>query len=140
MSEIEIRIAQLASEFAQLEDEFLRYTYLVELGGLLPPMAPEEKTSEHLFSGCQSRVWLVMEARNGRFYLRDDSDTVVMSGLLYLFVNIYNGTALADAANSSFDPLRKIGLTGSFSSPRQSGINGIVTGIRAFCQNTQAKK
>ena len=134
MDEIKARVSQFAAEFGQLEDEFLRYTYLVELGGLLPPMDPAEKTDAHLFKGCQSRVWLVMEARDGRFYLHADSDTVVMRGLLYLFATIYNGAALSDAAEAAFDPLGEIGLTGSFSSQRQTGIAGITEGIRAFCR------
>lgn len=134
------RTDRLAAEFRQLEDEFLRYSYLVELGGLLPSMSPAERAAADRFPGCQSRVWLHMELRDGRFRLQADSDAVILRGLLYVFVTVYDGASPAEIAGSVFHPLEELGLTESFSPQRQGGVAGIMEAIRTFCRAAAAEK
>ena len=138
--DIRRRIDQLAGEFRQLEDDFLRYSSLVELGGLLPFLSTEERAAADLFPGCQSRVWLHMELRGGRFHLCADSDTVILRGLLYVLVTVYDGAPPEEAAGAAFSPLEELGLSGSFSPQRQGGIAGILEAIRGFCRNAPVQK
>ena len=133
-------LRQLAEEFGQLPDEFLRYTYLVELGRLLPAMKDGEKTDAHLFRGCQARVWLALEAREGRLSFQADSDAAVMRGILFLFYTIYHGTPLEEAAGGSIDLLGTLGLKAEFPSQRQEGIAGIERAVRSFCMSAIQRK
>lgn len=50
MAELEQRLRSLTEEFSELEDGFERYSYLMELGGYLPPY-PEEKEPRSSGSG-----------------------------------------------------------------------------------------
>lgn len=120
------RIDQLTSEFNSLPDPFLRYTYLIELGGLLPPMDSVWKRDKNLFQGCQSRVWVHTELRQGRLYLQADSDTVVMRGVLYLLHTAYNGALLSEARQAPFDILEKTGLMDEFPAQRGVGVRMLV--------------
>lgn len=116
------RIDGLAAEFGRLDDAFLRYTYLTELGGLLPPMDAAQKREETLFHGCQARVWVCTEIRQGRLFVQADSDSLVMRGILYLLYAAYNGAQAADARRTRFDPAAEIGLAEEFSARRGAGI------------------
>ena len=50
MAELEQRLGSLKEEFSELEDGFERYSYLMELGGYLPPY-PEEKEPPTIWCG-----------------------------------------------------------------------------------------
>lgn len=124
--DVRSRIEQLASEFDTLPDPFLRYSYLIELGGLLPPMDSAWRRDENLFPGCQSRVWVHTELRQGRLFFQADSDTAVMRGILYLLYAAYNGAPVNEARQAPFDILEKTGLAGEFSAQRGMGVRTLV--------------
>ena len=52
------RIREIREELNAFEDEFLRYSFLVELSSYVPADQPELMKDENLHRGCQSRVWL----------------------------------------------------------------------------------
>ena len=43
-----------------------RYKYIIDLGKELPPLPDSERIDENLIRGCQSKVWLSSELRDGR--------------------------------------------------------------------------
>ena len=59
---------ELIAEFADIDDWMDRYAYIIDLGNALPPIDEKYKTPEHLIEGCQSRVWLNAEYRDGKVY------------------------------------------------------------------------
>ena len=62
---IEEKQNALVEEFAMFDDWMDKYAYLIELGKDLPVIDEKYKTQQHLISGCQSRVWLVAEMKDG---------------------------------------------------------------------------
>ena len=58
---------QLAADFEYLDDWEERYAYLMDLGKEVQGLSPEEKTSDNLIRGCQSRVWLITRYENNRY-------------------------------------------------------------------------
>jgi len=65
---------QIVSEFSMFEDWMDKYNYLIEMGKEVPRIDERFKTNNHLISGCQSRVWLHAENREGKIYFTADSD------------------------------------------------------------------
>ncbi len=59
--QIEEITEQIEDEFSQFEDWMDKYSYLIDMGKDLEPMAEEFKTKQNLISGCQSRVWVKAE-------------------------------------------------------------------------------
>ena len=55
----------LIEDFALFEDWEGKYEYLIDLGKNLPLIDPSLKTEDRLVKGCQSRVWLHGEMKNG---------------------------------------------------------------------------
>ena len=72
---------KVIEDFAQFTDWSDKYEYIIDLGKTLAPIDPRYKTDVHLVKGCQSRVWLHAEAKEGRIYLSADSDAVITKGI-----------------------------------------------------------
>lgn len=123
---------RLVDEINALGDAFAQYEYLISLSGLFPPMAPEERTEERLVRGCQSRVWLDMQLRDGRFYLRADSGTLIIRGVLALLCELLNGRPAAEVAAAQLDFLQRTELTATFADTRRQGLAAVLGRIRRF--------
>lgn len=120
----------LAAEFASLPDSFSRYAYLVELAALLPEADEELRQAGHLYSGCQSSVWLLPEVKRGKVVLRADSDTLILRGILYLFSVLLEGETPEAVRSARFDLLAELGIGEHFNSQRTLGIGGMLQEIQ----------
>ncbi len=56
---------EIIEEFSEVDDWMDRYAMIIDLGNSLPAIEEKYKTTEHLIEGCQSRVWLNAEYRDG---------------------------------------------------------------------------
>ena len=81
-------IVDTLSFFDNWED---RYKYIIDLGKELPPLNDESRNETNLVRGCQSQVWLVSEARDGKLFFEADSDAFIVKGLLAIVLAAYNG-------------------------------------------------
>lgn len=130
MTKLEQNRIKLREEFAEFEDGFERYSYLVEIAGMLPPMAEELHIDDNLVRGCQSHVWITTEARDGHFWFEADSDTLIIKGILLLLQDLLCGVPLEEAASVELDVLADAGLTAEFSDERQKGIGFVMRRLR----------
>lgn len=135
MSMLEQHRQKLREEFSEFEDGFERYAYLVEISGLLPPMARAQHTENNLVKGCQSQVWIHAYAKDGCFWFDADSDTLIIKGVLLLLQDLLCGVPLAEAAALDLDVLSDAGLTGEFSDTRQKGIGAAMQMLKEHAVN-----
>src|SRR5688500_7527454 len=65
-------VEEIVSNFELLDESNDRLEYLIELGRLAEPLAPEKKTEQNRVRGCASTVWLdtAVERGAGRTILR----------------------------------------------------------------------
>lgn len=134
---LEMRLKEIREEFEQFEDSFSQYAFLVELSAYVPPEQPDLTIEANRFKGCQSQVWLTMHAENGIFQMKATSDTLILRGLLYVMMELYNGCTLTEIAEHPIDLLSACGIERHFTSERTIGIRGITEKIYEFCQNPQ---
>ena len=118
--------------FASFDDVFDRYTYLLSLSPQLPPLPEASRQEQHLVSGCQSKVWLVLSARDGTLDLQADSDTLLLRGLLFVLRDTLHGAALEEIAEADLSVLWKLGLNDLFTDARNQGLKEIISSIRVF--------
>ncbi len=123
--------SEIIRDFNEIGDGFDQYSYLATLSFQLPSLPEEKKTKERLVEGCQSRVWLDMERRDGRFYLAADSDTMIIRGILKLLTDLLSGQPLTDVAQAEITFLKETAIMESFALSRQKGIGYIIGAIRA---------
>lgn len=121
---------QLVADFEYLDDWEERYAYLMDLGKEVQGLPPEEKTSENLIKGCQSRVWLTTRIENNRLWMLADSEAFIAKGIIALLMKVFNGQTPEDILNEIFDLPERIGLTAHLSSGRANGLAGMLSRIR----------
>ena len=96
--------------------------YLVDLGTTSQKNYPEEdRVKENFIHGCTSNAWIKLLNKDP-IQINTVSDSVIVSGLLYLLEKVFNGEP-----KSSIDPyegqdlIDGLGLEGTISSQRLRG-------------------
>ena len=118
-------------ETFSMYDEWLdKYEYLIELGKNLGPYPEEKKTDEHLIKGCQSRVWLDAEIRDGKLYFSADSDAIITKGIISLLISVYSGRSPEEINADDFSFVETIGLKDNLSPTRANGLVSMISTIR----------
>jgi cysteine desulfuration protein SufE len=123
---------QIAEEFSAFDDWMDKYSYLIELGNSLPNLDPSYKIDEYLIKGCQSRVWLVPEMKDGRLFFSGESDAVIVKGLVYLVLKVASGNTPKELMESNFHFIDDIGLKQHLSPTRSNGLASMVKQIRLY--------
>lgn len=121
---------QVVEDFAIYDEWLDKYEYIIELGKKLSGYPEDKKTDEYLIKGCQSRVWLSHEVRDGRVYFNADSDAIITKGIISLLVGIYSGATAAEILSSDFSVVEKIGLRENLSPTRANGLVSMIETIR----------
>jgi cysteine desulfuration protein SufE len=123
---------EIIDEFSSYGDWMDKYSYLIGLGNELPPIPESEKKESYLIRGCQSRVWLVPEFREGKIYFRGESDAVIVKGLVALLLRVASGRTPGELLNCDFRLLDEIGLKQHLSPVRANGLLAMVKQIRLY--------
>ena len=131
MSELEQAKQAVVEEFALFDEWLDKYEYLIELGKNLETFPVEHKTDDRLIKGCQSRVWLDTEVRDGKLYFKADSDAIITKGIISLLIGVYNGRSAAEIAADDFSFIDAIGLKENLSPTRAGGLASMIATIRA---------
>ncbi len=119
------------------DEEF--YRYIIDLGRKLPPF-PEAWTDDaHRVPGCQSRVWMQAEPRDGRLFLAGASDAAIVSGLVAMLLRVYSGRTPQQIIATDPVFLKKLGLMQSLSTNRGNGIAAMVRAIRDVAAQAEAQ-
>lgn len=115
----------------EMFDQWLdKYEYIIELGRNLPSYPEEKKTEDRLIKGCQSRVWLDCEVRDGVLVFTADSDAIITKGIISLLISVYSGRTPAEITGDNFDFLGTIGLRDNLSPTRSNGLASMVETIK----------
>ena len=126
-------------EFSMYDEWLDKYEYLIELGKALEAYPEEEKTEEKLIKGCQSRVWLDYEMKDGKLYFRADSDAIITKGIISLLISVYSGRTPAEIAADDFGFVDQIGLKENLSPTRANGLVSMIDTIKWVANDMAAK-
>ena len=132
---LEEKKQQVIEDFS-LYDEWLdKYEFLIELGKSLAPFPEGKKTEDRLIKGCQSRVWLDSELRDGRLYFSADSDAIITKGIISLLIDVYSGRTPEEIAADDFGFVADIGLKENLSPTRANGLVSMIETIKNVARN-----
>ena len=126
-------------EFSMYDEWLDKYEYLIELGKALEAYPEEEKTEEKLIKGCQSRVWLDYELKDGKLYFRADSDAIITKGIISLLISVYSGRSPQEIANDDFAFVDQIGLRENLSPTRANGLVSMIETIKKAAEEMADK-
>ena len=133
-------IDQIIKEFSQFDDWMDKYNYLIEMGRSVPLIDDAQKTDSNLIVGCQSRVWLSSEYKDGLIYFTADSDAVITKGIAYLLIRVFSGHTPTEIVEAETTFLDKIGLREHLSPTRSNGLLSMVKQIKLYAFAYQVKE
>ena len=117
-------------DFAMYDEWLDKYEYLIELGKSLQDYPEEKKTEDRSIKGCQSRVWLDGELKDGRWYFTADSDAIITKGIISLLIGVYSGRTASEIAQDDFSFVDAIGLKENLSPTRANGLVSMIETIK----------
>lgn len=130
---------EVVDSFSMYDEWLDKYEYLIDLGKNLAPYPDYSKTDDRLIKGCQSRVWLDYQMKDGKLWFTADSDAIITKGIISLLVSIYSGRTPEEIASSDFSFIEKIGLKENLSPTRANGLASMIATIKAVALENSAK-
>ena len=131
---------EIIEEFSELDDWLDRYQLLIDLGNDQQPLPQQEKTESNLIDGCQSRVWLVWDERDGILYFRAESDALIVKGIISLLIKVLSGHTPAEILEADLYFIHDIGLTEHLSPTRSNGLLSMLKQMRLYALAYKAKQ
>lgn len=130
---------EIISDFSVMGSWEDKYEYIIQLGKELPLIAEEFKTPDNLIKGCQSRVWLHTELKDGKLFFTGDSDAVITKGLVSLMIYVLSGHTPQDIAAANIHFIDAIGLSSHLSPTRSNGLLSMLKQMKLYAIAYQAK-
>jgi len=122
----------IIEEFSFFNDWTEKYEYIIQLGKDLPLIDEQYKKEENLIKGCQSKVWLHAEYRDGKIYFTADSDALITKGLVSMVVRVLSGQSPRDIAESDIYFVDAIGLKSHLSLTRSNGLLSMLKQMKMY--------
>jgi cysteine desulfuration protein SufE len=123
---------EIIEEFSAFDDWMDKYALLIELGNSLEPLDDKQKNPQNIIEGCQSRVWLNAELKDGIITYQGESDAVLVKGIVSLLINVLSGHTPDEIINTELYFIDKIGLKEHLSPTRSNGLVAMVKQMKMF--------
>ena len=132
MSTINEKQDEVIEEFEGFTDWMDKYQMLIDLGNDLEPLDAKYKTEQNLIDGCQSRVWLQADYKDGLLYFTADSDALITKGIIALLIEVLSAQTPKDIADADLYFIDRIGLRDHLSPTRSNGLLAMVKQIKMY--------
>ena len=134
-NDVEKAQAEVIEEFRFFDNWMDRYQYLVDLGRRLPDFPEDQKNDGNKIRGCQSQVWFVATAKDGRLHFDAISDAAIVSGLIAVLLRIYSDKDPRDILDTPPEFIDALELQSHLSPTRSNGLNSMLKAIRQFASS-----
>ena len=132
---------EIIEEFEMFGDDWEpKYEHLIELGRSLPLIEFKFKTEERLIKGCQSKVWLHSEMRNGNVIFTADSDAIITKGIVALMIRVLSDHTPEEVIKAPMEFINVIGLKEHLSPTRANGLVSMIKQMKLDALAFKAKK
>jgi len=130
---------EIVDEFSMFDDWMQRYEYFIELGKALPLIDEKFKTKENIIKGCQSKVWLQGEEKEGIIVFTADSDAILTKGIIAILIRVFSNQKPAAILEANTDFIDEIGLKEHLSPTRANGLVSMIKQIKMYALAFEAK-
>ena len=131
---------EIIDELSIYDDWMDKYSLIIEYGNSLETLDDKYKTPENIIQGCQSRVWLQTDYRDGKLFFQAESDAIIVKGLLALVLRIFSGRTPQEIIDTDLRFMKEIGLTDHLSPTRSNGLLSVIKQIRYYAIAFKAKE
>lgn len=119
-------------EFSAFDDWMDKYALLIDLGNSLSPLDEKYKTESNLIEGCQSRVWLQADYKDGKIIFQGDSDAVIVKGIVSLLISVLSDHTPQEILDADLYFIEQIGLKEHLSPTRSNGLVAMVKQMHLY--------
>ncbi len=130
----------IIEEFSDMDDWMDRYQLLIDMGNDLDTLDEQYKTNQNLIDGCQSRVWVQCDYRDGMLYFSADSDALIVKGIIALLVQTLSGHTPQEILDTDLYFIDRIGLREHLSPTRSNGLLAMIKQIKAYALAYKTKE
>ena len=131
---------EIISEFEFLEDWLDKYQLIIDRSLSSKGIEQKYKVEENVIEGCQSKVWVVAEYKDGKIYYQGESNTDIAGGIVSMLVDILSGHTPEEILNADLYFINKIGLKEHLSPTRSNGMLAMIKQMRLYALAFQAKE
>ena len=130
---------EIIQEFADFDDWMDRYQLLIDLGSSQPKLDDKYKTEQNLIDGCQSRVWLQADMRDGLLHFQAESDALIVRGIVALLVRVLSDHTPEEILSADLYFIESIGLREHLSPTRSNGLLSMLRQMKLYALAYQAR-
>jgi cysteine desulfuration protein SufE len=130
---------EVIEEFSMFDDWMQKYEHIIELGKELPLIDEQFKTDDYIIKGCQSKVWLNAEMKDGKVFYSADSDAIITKGIISLLLRVFNNQTPQEIISAELNFIDEIGLKEHLSPTRSNGLLSMIKQIKTYALAFSAK-
>ena len=130
---------EVIEEFSEFTDWMDKYQMLIDLGNELEPLDEQYKTESNLIDGCQSRVWLQCDEKDGRLIFTADSDALIVKGIIALLIRVVSNHTPKEIIDAELYFIDRIGLREHLSPTRANGLLAMTKQMKMYAVVYQSK-
>jgi len=132
---------EIVAEFSMFDEENWdeRYQYVIDLGKTLPMIDEQYKNDANIIKGCQSKVWLHGEEKDGKVVFSADSDAILTKGIIAILIRVFSHQKASDILDANTDFIDQIGLKEHLSPTRANGLVSMVKQIKLYALAFQSQ-
>ena len=123
---------EIIEEISGLDDWMDKYQLLIDLGNEQAPLDEQYKTESNLIDGCQSRVWLQADYKNGVIHFSAESDALIVKGIVSLLIRVLSDHTPKEILDVDLYFIDEIGLKEHLSPTRSNGLLAMIKQIRSY--------
>ena len=131
---------EVIDEFLLFDDWMQKYEYMIDLGKSLPLITEKNKTDDRLIKGCQSKVWLDAQLKNGKINYTADSDAIITKGIIAILLRVFSNQTPDAILSANTDFIDEIGLKEHLSPTRANGLVSMIKQLKIYALVLKAQK
>ena len=123
---------EIIEEFSGFDDWMDKYQLLIDLGNEQAPLDEKYKTESNLIDGCQSRVWLQCDYKDGKLVFTAESDALIVKGIVALLIRVLSGHTPKEIVDADLYFIDQIGLKDHLSPTRSNGLLSMMKQMKMY--------
>ncbi|NCT16906.1 MAG: Fe-S metabolism protein SufE [Flavobacteriaceae bacterium CG_4_8_14_3_um_filter_34_10] len=123
---------EIIEEFAFFDDWMQRYEHMIAIGKSMPIIEEKNKTEDYLIKGCQSKVWVYPEIKDGKVVFTADSDAIITKGIVAILLRVFSNQTPDDILQADTKFIDEIGLKEHLSPTRANGLVSMIKQLKMY--------
>ena len=123
---------EIIEEFSGFDDWMDKYQLLLDLGNEQAPLDEKYKTESNLIDGCQSRVWLQCDYKDGLLHFTAESDALIVKGIIALLIRVLTDHTPQEIIDADLYFIDQIGLKDHLSPTRSNGLLAMMKQMKMY--------